>query len=67
MCKAREIMNPLTSAKKLETIAKEEKFYDNILARSLANFIANKRTDTWICNLRDAATSESEQFGSLLS
>ena len=46
MCKAREIMNPLTSAKKLETIAKEEKFYDNILARSLANFIANKRRDT---------------------
>ena len=29
-------------------------------------FIVNKRTDTWICNLYDTATSESGQFDNLL-
>ena len=33
-----------------------------ILARSLAIFIVNKRTDTSVYNLCDASTSESRQF-----
>ena len=37
-----------------------------ILARSLANFMVNKRPDTRIYNLCDVATSESRQFDSLL-
>ena len=44
-------------------------FYDNS-TNSCAHwqiFIVNKRTDTWIYNLCDTGTSESEQFDSLLS
>ena len=44
-------------------------FYDNCKnSRSYwLIFIFNKRTDTWIHALRDASTSESEQFDNLLS
>ena len=37
------------------------------LAGSLANFIVNKQTDTWIYNLCDTSTNESGQFDNLLS
>ena len=42
-------------------------FYDNKFFRAhWLIFIVNKRTDTWLHNLCDAATSESRRFDSLL-